>query len=151
MNLMEMRFEKLIGVLVVILVAFLGSTLRAEDKPAEKPASKAVEKITIEQFEEKAKEKDVVILDVRSPEEFKEGHVPGATNVNVSDEKFAEKVEALGKDKSILVYCRSGKRSTVATEKMSKMGFEKLYNFVGSMNEWTAAKKPVEKGDEGKK
>ena len=149
---MKKRSTNVLNLLVaLVLVSFVGSALHAEDKLAEKPASKGVEKITIEQFEEKAKEKDVVILDVRSAEEFKEGHVPGATNVNVSDEKFAEKVEALGKDKSILVYCRSGKRSTAATDRMSKMGFEKLYNFVGSMNEWTAAKKPVEKGDGAKK
>lgn len=137
--------------LPAVVIALCCTMLHAEDKPATKPAPKKAEKITIEQFEEKMKEKDVVILDVRSPAEFKVAHVPGAVNVDIRDEKFDEKVTALGKTKTTLVYCRSGVRSRTAVDRMSRLGFEKLYNFFGSMNEWEAANKPVEKGDGAKK
>src|SRR5688500_8067423 len=70
------------------------------------------EKISIEKFEEMRKAKDVVVLDVRTPEEFKAGRVPGATNVDIQNEQFAERIKSLDKDKTYLVYCRSGRRST---------------------------------------
>ncbi len=129
-----------------LALSFGVTTLRAAEE--EKPAGGEVEKITIEQFEEKRKAKDVVVLDVRTPEEFKAGHVPGATNLNYRDEKFADKVAKLDKDKTYLVYCATGRRSTGATAKMKEVGFGELYNFTGSMAEWNKAGKPVEKGPE---
>jgi rhodanese-related sulfurtransferase len=106
-----------------------------------------VEKISIEKFEDMKKAKDVVVLDVRTPEEFKDGHVPGARNIDVMDKSFAERAKSLDKDKTYLVYCQSGGRSTRAAAKMKQMGFGKLYNFAGSMVEWEKAGKPIEKGE----
>ena len=118
---------------------------RGEEAKKEEPA--AAEKISIEKFEEMRKAKDVVVLDVRTPEEFQEGHVPGARNVDVMDKSFAERAKSLDKDKTYLVYCQSGGRSTRAAAKMKQMGFGKLYNFAGSMAEWEKAGKPIEKGE----
>ena len=70
-----------------------------------------------------------------------------ARNVDVKGEAFAERVNSLDKDKTYLVYCRTGRRSATATAKMKELGFTKLYNFAGSMVEWEKAGKPIEKGD----
>ena len=145
-----MRFTLTPAALLAItgaLSLFAATPARGEDAKKEEPA--AAEKISIEQFEEMRKEKDVVVLDVRTPEEFKEGHVPGARNVDVMDKSFAERAKSLDKDKTYLVYCQSGGRSTRAAAKMKEMGFGKLYNFAGSMVEWEKAGKPIEK-DEAK-
>ena len=111
-----------------------------------KAADGGVARVTLEEFEEKRKGEDVVVLDVRTPEEFEAGHVPGAANLNYRDEKFLEKLAALDKGKTYLVYCATGRRSTGATAKMKEVGFGKLFNFVGSMAAWNKADKPVEKG-----
>ena len=132
--------------LMATLLALLVSVVPARAEDATKEAEGA-EKISIEKFEEMRKGRDVVVLDVRTPEEFKAGHVPGATNVDIKSEQFAERVKALDKDKTYLVYCRSGRRSTTATQMMKEFGFGKLYNFAGSMVEWEKAGKPVEKGE----
>jgi rhodanese-related sulfurtransferase len=136
---------------VTLIVAGLSLSLAcpgvsAADGEEKKPTDGEAERITLEQFEKKRKEKDVVVLDVRTPEEFEAGHVPGATNLNFRDEKFAEKVAALDKGKTYLVYCATGRRSTGATGKMKELGFGKLFNFTGSMAAWNKADKPVEKG-----
>ena len=128
------------------LAVFVARPAYAEDAKHEK-APEAVEKISLERFEELRKGKDVVVLDVRSPDEYSEGHVPGARNLNVTDKTFAERVAKLDKDKTYLVYCQSGGRSTRAAAKMKELGFGKLYNFAGSMVEWEKAGKPVEKGE----
>jgi rhodanese-related sulfurtransferase len=57
-------------------------------------------------------------------------------------------VKQLDKDKTYVVYCQAGGRSTRAAAKMKELGVDKLFNFAGSMNEWNKAGKPVEKGEE---
>ena len=137
-----------VALLAVVVALSLGARPSAAEE--KKDAGGEAEKITIEQFEEKRKAKAVVVLDVRTAEEFEAGHVPGATNLDFRDEKFADKVAKLDKDKTYLVYCATGRRSTGATGKMKELGFGKLFNFTGSMAEWNKAGKPVEKGPETK-
>lgn len=69
-----------------------------------------------------------VVLDVRTPQEFAEGHVDGALNIDVNSPTFAEDVEALPRDVPYVVYCRSGNRSLVAASQMSQAGFGEVYN-----------------------
>lgn len=82
---------------------------------------------------------DYVILDVRSPGEFAEGHIPGAKNINVMDPSFSSKMEKMDKSKDYYVICRSGGRSGSASGQMSKMGFTKVHNLVGGMMGWQGA------------
>lgn len=80
--------------------------------------------------------KNYEIIDVRTPEEYKSGHIPGAKNINILSPDFTSKVEKLGKSKNFYVYCRSGSRSASACAQMSKLGFENLYNLVGGTLGW---------------
>jgi phage shock protein E len=79
---------------------------------------------------------DYVLLDVRTPQEFNQGHIPGAVLIDIYDPKFREKVNQLDKDKSYYVICRSGNRSGKACEIMHDMGFSKPYNVEGGMLQW---------------
>lgn len=64
------------------------------------------------------------ILDVRRPDEFSAGHLPNALNINVLDSSFEQLCQSkLSKEKGVAVYCRSGRRSKVAAEKLVRMGF----------------------------
>lgn len=80
-------------------------------------------------------EKDVVLLDVRTVEEYTEKHIPGSVLVPV--EVIESEVEAKIKDKNskILVYCRSGRRSKIAIDSMTKLGYTNLYD-LGGINDW---------------
>jgi rhodanese-related sulfurtransferase/enamine deaminase RidA (YjgF/YER057c/UK114 family) len=102
-------------------------------------------KVSLEQFEALRQQNDVVVLDVRSPDEYAAGHVPGATNLNIQDKSFADKVAQLDKSKTYVVYCQAGGRAGRACTKMKDMGFNVL-DFAGSMKAWNAAEKPIEKG-----
>lgn len=115
---------------------------RKRDQP--KQAGGEVPKLSVEEFDKMRKQKDVVVVDVRTPEEFKAGHVPGAVNINIADEDFDKKVGALDKNKTYVVHCARGGRSAKATERM-KTEFDKLYDFSGGMTAWEKAGKPVEK------
>jgi phage shock protein E len=116
------------------------SVTRAEDE--KKP--EAVPKISLEQFEKMRGEKDAVVLDVRTPEEFAAGHVPGAVNMPIAAADFDERVAKLDKEKKYLVHCAAGVRSERACKKMSGT-VKQLFDFSGGMKEWKNAGKPVER------
>lgn len=101
--------------------------------------------LSVEEFEQTISDAAVVRLDVRTPEEYAEGHLVSAINIDVQSDDFDAKASAtLPKDKTIAVYCRSGRRSKMAAEKLVKMGFdvaELSTGFVG----WQKAAKDVTK------
>ena len=82
------------------------------------------------------KEEDYIILDVRTPEEFAEKHIPGAVNVPNETIKTQKIPELPKEDQLILVYCRSGNRSKQASEKLAALGYTNVYEF-GGINDWT--------------
>lgn len=80
-------------------------------------------------FISKISETGVVIVDVRTPEEFAAGHLQGAVNIDVSAATFDSVISGLDKSKTYALYCRSGNRSTIASGKMSDAGFKNIFNY----------------------
>ena len=79
-------------------------------------------------------EKDYIILDVRRPDEFADGHIPGAINVPNEGIGTVEIAELPNKSQLILVYCRSGRRSKEASEKLVKLGYTNIVEFGGILD-----------------
>lgn len=88
------------------------------------------------QFAELAQQENVVILDVRTAGECQSGMIPNAKNIDIMSSEFATKIKTLDKDKTYLVYCRSGNRSGSACGAMESMGFTNCYNLVGGVGAW---------------
>ena len=80
-------------------------------------------------------EKNYIILDVRRPDEFAEGHIPGAINVPNEEIGTTDIAELPNKSQLILVYCRSGRRSKEASEKLVKLGYTNIVEF-GGIQDW---------------
>ena len=79
-------------------------------------------------------EKNYIILDVRRPDEYAEGHIPGAINVPNEEIGSAEITELPDKSQLILVYCRSGRRSKEASEKLVRLGYTNIVEFGGILD-----------------
>jgi rhodanese-related sulfurtransferase len=94
-------------------------------------------------FEAKTQEPGVVILDVRTKEEFEEGHIANAININVESDTFLSQIAKLDKSKTYAVYCRSGRRSADAVAKMSNEEFISLANLNGGVIDWANAGLPL--------
>ena len=88
---------------------------------------------------------EALVLDVRTPEEFAEGHLKGAWNFDINGEKFVEHIKGLEPNTPYIVYCQTGGRSSRATSLMHELGFGKAMNMMGGINAWKAAGLPVEK------
>ena len=80
-------------------------------------------------------ESGYIILDVRTPEEFADKHIPGAVNIPNETISTEEIPELPDKDQLILVYCRSGNRSKQASEKLAALGYTNIVEF-GGINDW---------------
>ncbi len=103
--------------------------------------------VSAEEFSKLMKGKDVLILDVRTPQEYeKDGHIKGANLIPVQLFKYIFLAGKGIKDKKVLVYCRSGNRSVTASKLLEKWGVKNVYNLKGGIKEWKSKKLPVEYG-----
>ena len=85
------------------------------------------------------------VIDVRTPGEFSEDHLPNAINFNWNGSEFENQIATLDKSKPVLVYCRSGSRSAAAAKKMRSEGFEVVYELNGGIMKWKDSDLPVTK------
>lgn len=106
--------------------------------------TKEFKSVNANEFEQLLKGKNIQLIDVRTPDEFKSGHIKGAKNINIGDEtKFDAEVAKLNKKKPVAVYCRSGRRSKIAAQKLLEKGFV-VYDLNHGILEWTENGKKVE-------
>ncbi len=85
---------------------------------------------------------EVILLDVRTPAEFAQGHLPNALNINWKGNDFESGIASLDKSKPVFVYCQSGGRSTEAAKEMRAEGFIKVFELEGGILKWRAAGLP---------
>ena len=140
--------------LKLICVVVLGASLplfAQDDKPAAaaspaaSPAKSAVKNVGAGEFDQLRRGTNVVVLDVRTPAEYAEGHLPGAVLVDYRAPDFTEKVAKLDKSKTYLVHCAAGVRSAKACTKMEGLGLTNLINLEGGVSAWKEAGKPLTK------
>lgn len=91
----------------------------------------------------KKKNKNIIFIDVREPNEWEEGVIPNAKKISLGD--IDSQSSKLDKNKEYVLVCRSGRRSSVAYSKLQKAGFKKLTNFKGGMLEWYGKSYPITK------
>lgn len=87
----------------------------------------------------------ILVLDVRSAEEFHDGHVPGAVNIQHTETDKIYHLLSSNKDKQLVVYCRSGRRAGLVLDAMKEKGVTGLYHLDGDMQGWMDAGLPIEK------
>jgi rhodanese-related sulfurtransferase len=96
-------------------------------------------------YEMMRKEKNIIILDVRTPQEYQEEHI--SNTINIPIQILGQQLDKLKnfKDKKILVYCRSGHRGAIASQILDRAGFKNVYNLKGGLFEWKASGLPLVK------
>lgn len=101
--------------------------------------------LNVNQFAKYISEDGIQLIDVRTPEEYNDGHLKDAININIFDTDFLKQAtQKLDKNKPVAVYCRSGKRSAEAAEKLASKGY-KVTNLDGGIIAWEKDDKPVVK------
>jgi len=121
------------ALLVAVIAAQSGSHSSQNDDEV------IAESLEVAAWEKLMKEKPGTVLDVRTQEEFARGYIPNAVLIDWYSESFNEKAEKLDKTSPVYLYCHSGGRSKRAMSRLTKLGFEEVYNLKGGITAWNAA------------
>ena len=136
----SMAYKKL--VLFTILLLLVPLACSANDA-----AIQNVNAITFAGLVEKhPSDPNVVILDIRTPAEFNAGHISGAVMLDFYSQTFAGDFKSLDRNKTYLIYCRSGNRSGQLMRAITNLGFKKIYNLENGLKDWVRKGYPLTKG-----
>lgn len=114
-----------LSIIIVIVLFFLWRMM----------PTKGISHITPEELKQKLKQKDIQLIDVRTPSEFKARNIKAFINVPLNTLNNSS-VTKLSKEKEVIVICQSGMRSNKASKLLKKLGFRKVTNVKGGMNAW---------------
>ena len=112
---------------VFALVLFMSCNAQSEFKS-----------VGVEEFKAEMSKSGVQLVDVRTAQEYSEGHIPRAINIDVNASDFEEKIKALDKKENVAIYCRSGRRSKMAANKLTAAGFKVIELNTGFLS-WDGA------------
>lgn len=133
-----MRIYMIFAALLSLVILF---SCKGEEGPgsSNSGSGRTLLNISVEEAKKMLEQQsDHILLDVRTPGEFNDGHIEGALNIDYYERSFKTELAKLDKDKSYIVYCRSGNRSAKTLSIMRSMGFKTAYNVLGGINVWKA-------------
>ena len=106
--------------------------------------SKHIQILNVDEFEKQlATTKDALIIDVRTPREYKKHRIAGAISIDYLNVNFRREIKKLDKSKPAMVYCHSGYRSKMALPTFSKAGYKTIYELDSGFNGWFKSNKPI--------
>ena len=124
--------KKLISAISVLLMFFTTAVFGQTNNDLE-----------IDEFVKKMASEKYLLIDVRTAEEFAAGHIQGAINIDYYSADFSNQIEKIGKEKPVLLYCRSGNRSAKSMQMMYEMGFVEVKHLYGGIKAWKAENRKI--------
>jgi thioredoxin 1 len=121
--------------IVLFIIATLTTGVQAQNQKTKTVGTKA--------FNRQLKKEQVVLVDVRTPDEYNSSHLKDAIMIDFKADDFKENITKLSKDKTICVYCRSGNRSGQTMEILKQEGYLKVYNLKGGITAWQEKSFPI--------
>ncbi len=128
--------QKLVGIFILSLFVTACSNAQEQGEKTENTQQTVVTLDTADKFKELMNNESAQLIDVRTPEEFAQGKIGNATNMNFFDANFKEQVATLDTSKPVLVYCASGGRSAKAVAILQSLGFTEIHELKGGYNAW---------------
>jgi phage shock protein E len=119
-----------VKLMLFVLVTVLGISCNTKSQSQ----SEAIKVLTPTEFKEKSANQ--TIIDIRTPQEFNQGHIEGAVNINFYDSNFIDQIAKYDKNQPIFIYCRSGNRTSSASRKMADFGFTQINDLEGGILYW---------------
>ena|SRR5690554_2902425 len=141
----KLLFIGLLG--VTCLLSCEKNTVSSENSFSQKEETVVIRSVDSREAKELLEqEKDIVLLDVRTPDEFELGHLAGAKNMDFHASDFGQQLQDLNPDEKYMLYCAVGGRSGKTMQMMENLGFKQVYNVTEGFTELSSNGIPVEKG-----
>jgi len=136
-----------IAAAALAVAGITGISACSSSEPANSSASQAIgEHLAASDFSAALKKPGTIVLDVRTPAEYANGHLPQAQNIDIEGPDFTARIAALDKNATYAVYCHSGNRSGTALEQMAAASFTHTYDLAGGINAWQSMGGPMTTG-----
>jgi rhodanese-related sulfurtransferase len=123
------KIENMKKIILLFLIAFITYSCQSQKDSRIKIVPKS-------EFQLIVANENVQLIDVRTPQEYADGFIKGAKNINVNDTNFESEIQKLDKTKPVYIYCRSGARSQTAAKKMVELGFNQVVDLQGGYMNW---------------
>ncbi len=123
-----------IVLITMLWISFVSCGQKQNEKSADQDSASAISLITPEELNNV--NKDILLIDVRTPQEYASGHVENSINIDFRASNFKDLIGELNKDQDVYVYCKVGGRSGGAAKLMEEMGFKKIYDLQGGILQW---------------
>jgi rhodanese-related sulfurtransferase len=123
-------------ILSLITVILLSSTALYSQQQFSETQDEQIERISKSKFQEKIATGEYILFDVRTTEEYMEGHLEGAKSLDFLNENFVNTITSLNKNYKYLIYCQSGARSAKALQQMKEAGFIHVLELEGGYSNW---------------
>ncbi|MBW2706510.1 MAG: rhodanese-like domain-containing protein [Deltaproteobacteria bacterium] len=133
------------GFIILIAVILFGFILPSCQAQQDQNITALSPKEALKLVETHTGDSDFVILDIRTPGEYQSGHLKNATMIDYYSKSFVDEIGRLDKQKSYLVYCRSGNRSARSMDLFKKLQFQKIYHLSSGINGWISEGLPLVK------
>lgn len=143
---MKRKYPVMLILSVLLATAAILTAGCAEESEA---PTQTIEDVTTEEafnlIQENKSNPNFIIVDVRTPQEFAEGHIENAINIDFRSDAFKDEIGNLDRTRKYLLYCRSGNRSRGALSVMTELGFKEVYHLSAGIIGWAKAEYPVTK------
>ena len=130
------KIALLFSLILLILMAMLTGSCSVQTENPVGVVTNVNAQESFDLIQENVNNPDFIIIDVRTPEEYNDGHIENAINIDYRSSSFESDISKLDRDKVCLVYCRSGNRSSDAVEIMRKLGFQEIYHLDVGITGW---------------
>ena len=144
MNL-KLKVKALIGVVLISIVILQGCTT-TEDNISYSKTQNLMDITAIESYSlihNNTENPNFIIIDIRTPEEYESGHLEDAIIIDYYENTFEKDIDQLDKEKTYLIYCRTGRRTGLAMEIMKDLNFFNVYNMLGGITQWKTEGLPI--------
>jgi len=146
-----MNFKKWVPLTLFYVIIISSCVCPTTHVKKEKPAPQMIKDITPKEalalIQGNKGNPNFIIIDVRTPEEYRTEHIKGAINIDYYSEAFKTKIANLDKTKTYLIYCRTGHRSGITLKMMQELGFRRVYNMIGGIIQWKEEGYPTESSE----
>lgn len=137
--------KKLTGYAILLFIILFGLILPSCGAQQDRNITALSPQEASDLIEKHKGDSNFVILDIRTPGEYQSGHLQNAVMIDYYSKSFADEIGRLDKEKSYLVYCRSGNRSARSMDLFKKLQFQKIYHLSSGINSWNSEGLPLVK------
>lgn len=133
------------SIILVVIILLSGCTDKIENNTNSE--IQILDNITVSEaydlIQNNTKNENFIILDIWTPDEYESGHIENSIMIDYYSDTFQDEIDELDKNKTYLIYCRTGRRTGLALDIMEELGFFEVYNMLGGITQWQVEGFPV--------